>query len=202
MRMCWRRRCRRSSPARRSPSARRRTTASITISRPRIAPSPRRICPRSRRRCARSSPPTSRSMREVWSRAELIARWQEQGETFKAEWAAELPEDEELTVYRSGDDWLDMCRGPHLASTGKLDPRRVQADARVGRLLARRPEERDAVSRIYGTGWLNKKQLEQHLDAAGGSRQARPSQDRPGDGPVPPPVRGAGQRVLAPQGLS
>ena len=43
------------------------------------------------------------------------------GETFKAEWAAELPEGEELTIYRQG-EWLDMCRGPHMVSTGKLDP--------------------------------------------------------------------------------
>jgi len=100
--------------------------------------------------------------REVWSRAELIARWQEQGESFKAEWAAELPEDEELTVYRSGHDWLDMCRGPHLASTGKL-----AADAfrltRVSGAYWRGDQKNAMLSRIYGTGWLNKKQLEQHL---------------------------------------
>ncbi|MCX7676785.1 MAG: TGS domain-containing protein, partial [Alteraurantiacibacter sp.] len=60
--------------------------------------------------------------REVWDRQALIERWQAQGETFKAEWAAELPEGEELTVYWSGSDWLDMCRGPHLPSTGRLDP--------------------------------------------------------------------------------
>src|SRR3546814_6379 len=63
-------------------------------------------------------------IREVWTRAQLIERWTKQGETFKAEWAAELPDDEELTVYKAGkgaDAWLDMCRGPHLASTGKLD---------------------------------------------------------------------------------
>ena len=59
--------------------------------------------------------------REVWSRAQLISRWQQQGERFKAEWAGELPENEELSVYWSGDDWLDMCKGPHLPSTGKLD---------------------------------------------------------------------------------
>src|SRR5579859_724289 len=100
--------------------------------------------------------------REVWSRAELIARWQEQGESFKAEWAAELPEDEELTVYRSGNDWLDMCRGPHLASTGKL-----AADAfkltRVSGAYWRGDQKNAMLSRIYGTGWLNKKQLDQHL---------------------------------------
>ena len=60
-------------------------------------------------------------LREVWSRQQLIDRWTEQGETFKAEWAAELPDNEELTIYRQG-AWLDMCRGPHMASTGKLDP--------------------------------------------------------------------------------
>src|ERR1044072_6025885 len=61
--------------------------------------------------------------REGWDRADLIARWREQGETFKAEWAAELPEGEPLTVYWSGGDWLDMCRGPHLPSTGETDAR-------------------------------------------------------------------------------
>ncbi|MBA3863717.1 MAG: threonine--tRNA ligase, partial [Erythrobacter sp.] len=59
--------------------------------------------------------------REVWSREQLIAKWAADGESFKAEWARELPENEELTVYWSGNDWLDMCRGPHLPSTGKLD---------------------------------------------------------------------------------
>src|SRR5688572_31654050 len=61
-------------------------------------------------------------VREVWSRDRLIDWFKAHGESFKAEWAAEMPSDEELTVYRSGDEWLDMCRGPHLASTGKLDP--------------------------------------------------------------------------------
>ena len=59
--------------------------------------------------------------REVWSREQLIETWRRQGETFKAEWAAELPKGEELTIYRQG-EWLDMCRGPHMPSTGRLDP--------------------------------------------------------------------------------
>src|SRR3546814_11922725 len=75
--------------------------------------------------------------REVWSREDLIARWMAEGETFKAEWAAELPEDEDITVYWSGGDWLDMCRGPHLASTGKLDPQAFQL-TRVSRSEERR----------------------------------------------------------------
>ena len=100
--------------------------------------------------------------REVWSRADLIARWKAQGETFKAEWAAELPEGEELSVYWSGDDWMDMCRGPHLASTGKLDPQAFKL-TRVSGAYWRGDQNNPQLSRIYGTGWLNKKQLEAHL---------------------------------------
>jgi len=104
-------------------------------------------------------------IREVWSRADLIARWNKQGETFKAEWAAELPEGEELTVYKAGngpDAWLDMCRGPHLASTGKLDPNAFKL-TRVSGAYWRGDQNNAMLSRIYGTGWLNKKQLDEHL---------------------------------------
>jgi threonyl-tRNA synthetase len=104
-------------------------------------------------------------IREVWSRADLIARWTAQGESFKAEWAAELPENEELTVYRAGkgeDAWLDMCRGPHLASTGKVDPNAFKL-TRVSGAYWRGDQKNAMLSRIYGTGWLNKKQLDEHL---------------------------------------
>jgi threonyl-tRNA synthetase len=104
-------------------------------------------------------------IREVWSRADLIARWTRDGETFKAEWAAELPEGEELTVYRAGkgeDAWLDMCRGPHLASTGKLASDAFKL-TRVSGAYWRGDQKNAMLSRITGTGWLNKKQLDQHL---------------------------------------
>jgi threonyl-tRNA synthetase len=100
--------------------------------------------------------------REVWAREALIARWREQGETFKAEWAAELPGDEDLTVYRSGNDWFDMCRGPHLPSTGRLDPQAFKL-TRVSGAYWRGDQSKAMLSRIYGTGWLNKKQLDAHL---------------------------------------
>ncbi len=100
--------------------------------------------------------------REVWSRQALIDRWTAEGETFKAEWAAELPEGEELTVYWSGDDWLDMCRGPHLPSTGKLDPQAFKL-MRVAGAYWRGDQKNAQLTRIYGTGWLNKKQLDAHL---------------------------------------
>ncbi|MBP8232596.1 threonine--tRNA ligase [Rhizorhabdus sp.] len=100
--------------------------------------------------------------REEWSREQLISRWKQQGESFKAEWAAELPGDEALTVYWSGDDWLDMCRGPHLPSTGKLDPQAFKL-TRVSGAYWRGDQKNAMLSRIYGTGWLNKKQLDAHL---------------------------------------
>ena len=100
--------------------------------------------------------------REVVSRADLIARWQRQGESFKAEWAAELPDADEFTVYWSGDDWADMCRGPHLPSTGKLDPAAFKL-TRVSGAYWRGDQNNAMLSRIYGTGWLNRKQLDQHL---------------------------------------
>jgi len=100
--------------------------------------------------------------REVWERDALIERWQKDGETFKAEWAAELPEGDEITVYWSGDDWMDMCRGPHLASTGKLDPKAFKL-MRVSGAYWRGDQRNPQLSRIYGTGWLNKKQLNAHL---------------------------------------
>ncbi len=100
--------------------------------------------------------------REVWPRADLIEKWEKEGEAFKAEWAAELPEDEELTVYWSGDDWMDMCRGPHLASTGKLDPQAFKL-TRVAGAYWRGDQRNAQLTRIYGTGWLNKKQLKAHL---------------------------------------
>ncbi|WP_374407559.1 threonine--tRNA ligase [Pelagerythrobacter sp.] len=100
--------------------------------------------------------------REVWSREALIDKWSSEGETFKAEWAKELPENEELTVYWSGEDWLDMCRGPHLASTGKLDPQAFKL-MRVAGAYWRGDQNNAQLTRIYGTGWLNKKQLDAHL---------------------------------------
>ena len=100
--------------------------------------------------------------REVWSRQALIDKWTADGESFKAEWAQELPEGEELSVYWSGGDWLDMCRGPHLPSTGKLDPAAFKL-MRVAGAYWRGDQKNAQLTRIYGTGWLNKKQLDAHL---------------------------------------
>ena len=100
-------------------------------------------------------------VREVWSRDDVRAYFEKQGETFKAEWVMELPADETISMYRTG-EWLDLCRGPHLASTGKLDPDAFKL-TRVSGAYWRGDQGNPQLSRIYGTGWLNRKQLEAHL---------------------------------------
>ncbi|MCA3255161.1 MAG: threonine--tRNA ligase [Alphaproteobacteria bacterium] len=100
-------------------------------------------------------------VREVWERQALIDAWSKAGETFKAEWAGQLPDGEEISVYRSG-AWFDMCRGPHLVSTGKLDPQAFKL-TRVSGAYWRGDPKNPMLSRIYGTGWLSKKQLDAHL---------------------------------------
>jgi threonyl-tRNA synthetase len=100
-------------------------------------------------------------VREVWTRDDVRQFFLKSGETFKAEWVMELPADETITMYRSG-EWIDLCRGPHLASTGKLDPQAFKL-TRVSGAYWRGDQKNAMLSRIYGTGWLNKKQLEAHL---------------------------------------
>ena len=110
-----------------------------------------------RRIIARDAP----LVREVWTRDQVRAFFEKEGEAFKAEWVMELPADETITMYRSG-EWVDLCRGPHLPSTGKLDPQAFKL-TRVSGAYWRGDQNNPQLSRIYGTGWLNKKQLEAHL---------------------------------------
>jgi threonyl-tRNA synthetase len=104
-------------------------------------------------------------IREVWQREDVRALFERQGEAFKAEWVMELPEGEPITMYRSGqaaDAWIDLCRGPHLPSTGKLDPQAFKL-THVSGAYWRGDQSNPMLSRIYGTAWLNKKQLAEHL---------------------------------------
>jgi threonyl-tRNA synthetase len=100
-------------------------------------------------------------VREEWDREKVRDFFVAQGESFKAEWVMELPEDETISMYRTG-EWLDLCRGPHLPSTGRLDPEAFKL-TRVSGAYWRGDQNNPQLSRIYGTGWLNKKQLEAHL---------------------------------------
>jgi threonyl-tRNA synthetase len=104
-------------------------------------------------------------VREVWDRARVRQFFIDHGEAFKAEWVMELPEGEPITMYKTGHgeaDWIDLCRGPHLASTGKLDPNAFKL-TRVSGAYWRGDPKNPMLSRIYGTAWLNKKQLDAYL---------------------------------------
>src|SRR6478752_3612176 len=104
-------------------------------------------------------------VREVWDRSRVRRFFIDHGEAFKAEWVMELPEGEPITMYKTGHgeaDWIDLCRGPHLASTGKLDPSAFKL-TRVSGAYWRGDPKNPMLSRIYGTAWLNKKQLDAYL---------------------------------------
>src|SRR5215204_1373304 len=104
-------------------------------------------------------------VREVWDRERVRQFFLNHGESFKAEWVMELPADEPITMYKTGHgeaDWIDLCRGPHLASTGKLDPQAFKL-TRVSGAYWRGDPKNPMLSRIYGTAWLSKKQLDAYL---------------------------------------
>ena len=98
--------------------------------------------------------------REVWTREDVAELFAEKGEDFKAEWVWELPEGEEITMYRQG-DWIDLCRGPHLPSTGKL-PKAFKLLKLAGAYW-RGDASKPQLQRIYGTAWRDEKELKAHL---------------------------------------
>ncbi|MDX1710789.1 MAG: threonine--tRNA ligase, partial [Rhodovibrionaceae bacterium] len=98
--------------------------------------------------------------REVWDRDEAIRWFAEHGEKYKAEWIEELPEDEDITVYRQG-DWLDLCTGPHLPSTRKLG--HAFKLLKVSGAYWRGDQRNEQLQRVYGTAWESEKQLKNYL---------------------------------------
>ena len=87
--------------------------------------------------------------REEWSRDDAVEFFKGIGEKYKAEIIASIPSNETLSLYREG-EFIDLCRGPHVPSTGKL---KVFADEGGRRLLARRQQERDAPAHLrHGLG--------------------------------------------------
>ena len=98
--------------------------------------------------------------RQVWGRNEAIDYFNSIGETFKAEIIQDLPENETITVYRQG-EWLDLCRGPHLPSTGKL-PKAFKMMKLAGAYW-RGDSKNVMLQRMYGTAWSDKKQLNAYL---------------------------------------
>ena len=99
--------------------------------------------------------------REVWSRDEAMKTFGDLGETYKVEIIDDIiPEGEELSVYRQG-EWFDVCRGPHLPSTGKL-PKAFKLMSVAGAYW-RGDSRNPMLQRIYGTAWRNKDELKAYL---------------------------------------
>jgi threonyl-tRNA synthetase len=97
--------------------------------------------------------------REEWKRDDAIAEFDRMGEKFKVEILEGIPQDEVLSVYRQG-DWKDLCRGPHVPSTGRLGAFKLLS---VAGAYWRGDERNPMLQRIYGTAWADAKDLEAHL---------------------------------------
>ncbi len=137
--------------------------------------------------------------RIVTTRHEAIALFEAKGEKYKVELIRDLPQGETITLYKQG-DWIDLCRGPHMRGTGDVGT--AFKLTKVAGAYWRGDHRNAMLSRIYGTAWRDQKELDAYLHADRGSREARPPQDRQGDGPVPPPGGSGRLGVLAPQGLA
>ncbi|MCL4142627.1 UNVERIFIED_CONTAM: hypothetical protein GTU68_056745 [Idotea baltica] len=98
--------------------------------------------------------------REVWDRDEAIKYFKSIGEDYKAEIISDLPETETITCYRQG-EFMDLCRGPHLPSTGML--RDGFKLTKLAGAYWRGDSDNAQLQRIYGTAWSDKKQLKAYL---------------------------------------
>ncbi|ALF88483.1 MULTISPECIES: threonine--tRNA ligase [Ralstonia solanacearum species complex] len=97
--------------------------------------------------------------REVWSRNEAVKLFEGMGEKYKAEIIASIPEDQEIGLYREG-SFVDLCRGPHVPSTGKL---KVFKLMKVAGAYWRGDSNNEMLQRIYGTAWAKKEDQEAYL---------------------------------------
>ncbi|MBT7956623.1 MAG: threonine--tRNA ligase [Rhodospirillaceae bacterium] len=99
-------------------------------------------------------------IREVWDRDEAIKFFKEKGEAYKAELIEAIPVGDDVSIYRQG-DWVDLCRGPHLPSTGKLGKHFKLM--KLAGAYWRGNSDNEMLQRIYGTAWADKKQLKAYL---------------------------------------
>ncbi|WP_439685195.1 threonine--tRNA ligase [Cupriavidus oxalaticus] len=97
--------------------------------------------------------------REVWNRDEAVALFESMGEKYKAEIIASIPADQEIGLYREG-RFVDLCRGPHVPSTGKL---KVFKLMKVAGAYWRGDANNEMLQRIYGTAWARKEDQEAYL---------------------------------------
>ena len=97
--------------------------------------------------------------RLVMSREHAITEFRNMGENYKVQIIEDLPADEELSVYRQG-PWMDLCRGPHVPSTGKLKAFKL---TKVAGAYWRGDSNNEMLQRVYGTAWRSKKELKAYL---------------------------------------
>ena len=100
--------------------------------------------------------------REVWKRDEAINHFIKIGEKYKAEIIKSIPKNEELSIYHHGDTWHDLCRGPHLTSSGKIG--KAFKLTKVSGAYWRGDSKNEMLQRIYGTCWSSKKDLDNYLN--------------------------------------
>ena len=103
-----------------------------------------------------------KTKREVWSRKDAINHFNKIGEKYKVEIIESIPKDEELSIYHHGDTWHDLCRGPHLASSGKIG--KAFKLTKVSGAYWRGNSNNEMLQRIYGTCWSNKNDLDEYLN--------------------------------------
>lgn len=94
------------------------------------------------------------------SREEAEALFRERGETYKLEILGEIPADEAVTLYRTGDQWTDLCRGPHVARTGQIGAVKL---LKVAGAYWRGDERNKMLQRIYGISFPTQQELQEHL---------------------------------------
>jgi threonyl-tRNA synthetase len=99
-------------------------------------------------------------IREVWERDKAVAFFDRIGERYKAEWIKEIPADEPISLYRQG-NFVDLCIGPHLPSTGQLG--QAFKLMSVAGAYWRGDAKNAQLQRIHGTAWANQKELDQYL---------------------------------------
>ncbi|HJS31921.1 MAG TPA: threonine--tRNA ligase [Alphaproteobacteria bacterium] len=99
-------------------------------------------------------------VREVWDRRTAIRYFKDKGEAYKAEWIEQMPEGEEISIYRQG-DWVDLCTGPHLPSTGKLG--KAFKLMKLSGAYWRGDQRNAQLQRIYGTAWPSEAELKGYL---------------------------------------
>ena len=97
--------------------------------------------------------------REEWTRDQAIETFDKLGEKYKVEIIKAIPGDETLSVYRQG-EWFDLCRGPHVPSTGKLGAFKLMS---VAGAYWRGDSKNQMLQRIYGTAWADQKELDSYL---------------------------------------